>query len=274
MSLPILKTTTDASPEALVRYFHQTELQWTRHTSQEAQLDVGVAMYNAELPRTYAANRVLDAAVPADVSPAEAVRIVDEHFTNVGSTCWQWVMNPSAPPERTRPLVDHLLAHGWSRDACDVMYVDRMPTAPISIPRDPGLTIIPARASYKHARQLFEEAAADWNTPELADADMLHLDDPHVDALLALKDGRAVAHVGVLAAGEIGRIESVYVTKPMRGQGVGTLMISRAMEICARSLFKHILLGVAPNNGNAIAVYQKFGFRRVGEFIAYQRPRG
>ena len=48
MSLPILKTTTESTPDALLRYFHQTELQWTRHTSQEAQLDVGVAMHNAE----------------------------------------------------------------------------------------------------------------------------------------------------------------------------------------------------------------------------------
>jgi ribosomal protein S18 acetylase RimI-like enzyme len=148
------------------------------------------------------------------------------------------------------------------------MYVDRMPTAPIAIPRDHGLTIIPARASYKHARQLFEEGAGDWNTPELADADMMHLDDPHFDALLALKDARAVAHIGVLAAGEIGRIESVYVTKSMRGQGVETVMMSRAMEICARSLFKHILLGVAPHEAGAIAVYQKFGFRKIGEFVA------
>ena len=273
MPLPILKTTTDASPEALLRYFHQTELQWTRHTSQETQLDVGMAMHNAELRRTHAANRVLDAAVSEDLSAAEAVRLVDVHFAEVGSTCWQWVMNPSAPAVRTLPLVEYLSSLGWRRDACDVMYVDRMPTAPIAIPSDHGLTIIPARASYKHARQLYEEAAADWNTPELADADVLHLEDPHVDALLALKDGRAVAHAGVLAAGEIGRIESVYVTEAMRGRGIGTLMISRAMEICARSLFKHILLGVAPHKANAITVYQKFGFRKVGEFIAYQRPR-
>jgi ribosomal protein S18 acetylase RimI-like enzyme len=273
VSLPILKTTTDASPDALLRYYHQTELQWTRHTSQETQLDVGVAMHNPDLPRTYAANRVLDAAVPADTSPADAVRIANEHFADVGSTCWQWVMNPSAPPERTRPLVEYLLSLGWTRDACTVMYVDRMPTAPVSLARDHGLTIIPARASYKHARQIFDEAAADWNTPELADAHMMHLDDPHVDALLALKDGRPIAHIGVLAVGEIGRIESVYVTKSMRGQGVGTLMVSRAMEICARSLFKHILLGAAPHKADAIAVYRKFGFREIAEMLAYQRPR-
>ena len=271
MPLPILKTTTEATPEALLRYFHQTELQWTRHTSEETQLDVGVAMHNPQLPRTHVANRVLDASVPQGVSPNEAVQIVDEHFAQMGTMCWQWVMNPSSPPPRTQPMVEHLLARGYARSAQDVMYVDRLPTGPIPL-RDAGLTIIPARASFKHARALHAEGAAAWDTPELADADMTHLDDPHYDALLALKDGRAVAHVGVLAVGEIGRIEQVYVTESMRGQGVGTLMISRAMEICARSLFKHILLAVAPEKSSAIAVYRKFGFRKIGEFVEYQRP--
>ncbi len=272
MSLPILKTTSESTPEALLRYYHQTELQWTRHTSQEAQIDVGVAMHNAELPRTYSANRMLDAAVPPELAPGEALRLAEQHFAAAGATCWQWVMNPSAPPPRTRPMVDHLLALGYTTDACDVMHVDRMPAAPVAIPRDLGLTVIPARASFRHARELHAEGAAAWNTPELADADMMHLDDPHYDALLALKDGRAVAHVGVLAVGEIGRIEEVFVTESMRGRGVGTLMLSRAMEICARSLFKHILLGVAPQKSAAIAVYRKFGFRKIGEFVAYQRP--
>jgi ribosomal protein S18 acetylase RimI-like enzyme len=272
MPLPILKTTTESTPEALLRYFHQTELQWTRHMAEETQLDVGVAMHNAALPRTYMANRVLDAAVPAELAPAAALRLAEAHFAEAGSTCWQWVMNPSAPPQRTRPMVEHLLSLGYATDACDVMHVDRMPAAPVAVPRDLGLTVIPARASFKHARELHAEGADSWNTPELADANMMHLDDPHYDALLALKDGRAVAHVGVLAVGEIGRIEDVYVTESMRGQGVGTMMISRAMEICARSLFKHILLGVAPQKADAIAVYRKFGFRRIGEFIAYQKP--
>jgi ribosomal-protein-alanine N-acetyltransferase len=77
----------------------------------------------------------------------------------------------------------------------------------------------------------------------------------------------------VLAVGEIGRIEQVYVTESTRGQGIGTLMISRALEICARSLFKHVLLGVSPAKSNAIAVYRKFGFRKIGEFVEYQRAR-
>ena len=40
----------------------------------------------------------------------------------------------------------------------------------------------------------------------------------------------------------------------------------------ARSLFKHILIGVPPEKSDAIAVYRKFGFRKIGEFVAYQKP--
>ena len=45
---------------------------------------------------------------------------------------------------------------------------------------------------------------------------MMHLDDPHRDALLALKDSTAVGRDGVLAVGEIGLIESLYVAKAQK----------------------------------------------------------
>jgi ribosomal protein S18 acetylase RimI-like enzyme len=152
------------------------------------------------------------------------------------------------------------------------MHLPRLPNRPIAGTAGAGLTIIPARASFKHARILFDELSGEWNTPELADAAMMHLDDPHYDALLALRDGAPVAHVGVLAMGEVGLIEQVFVTETARGRGVATHMISRALEICARSLFKHILLGVAPNNAPAVHVYEKFGFKKIGQFMGYLKP--
>jgi ribosomal-protein-alanine N-acetyltransferase len=117
-----------------------------------------------------------------------------------------------------------------------------------------------------------EESAERYKTTQLADAQMLHLDDPHWDALLALKDGEPVAYMGVLAAGEIGRIDDVYVARAHRGKGLGALMLSRVLEISARSLFKHVLLSVNPKNGAAIGLYKKFGFAKVGEVVGYFRP--
>jgi GNAT superfamily N-acetyltransferase len=269
MSLPILKSNF-ASPQTLMRYFHKTETEWTRHIAEQTDLDFGTAWHNEQLPNTWLANRVLDAQLPDDLTPHAAFDQAAEHFTSRGLVCWQWLMNPSAPPERTGPLAEYLLAHGYRRESVDVMHMDHLPTTPVAIP-DLGLTVIPARASFKHARILHEEGANRWNTPELADAAMMHLDDPHYEALLALKDSQPVGHIGVLSLGEIGLIEQVHVAESHRNQGIATVMMSRALEICARSLFKHILLGVYPTNAPAIAVYRKFGFQKIGDLVACQR---
>ena len=54
--------------------------------------------------------------------------------------------------------------------------------------------------------------------------------------------------------------------------GVGRTMMSRALEICARSLFKHVMLSVRPDERAAIDLYGRFGFRRIGQMIAYRPP--
>jgi GNAT superfamily N-acetyltransferase len=271
MSLPILKTTVQSTPESLVRLYHQTQVQWTRHTSEETQLDCGTAMHNAELPHVFAANRVLEAALPPGVSPEVAFDEAESHFRSLSCTCSQWVMNPSASREQKGPLVEHLLSNGFAARTDDIMHLAHLPNRAIEGTSVSGLTIIPARASFKHARALIDEWSRPSNTPGLTDARMMHLDDPHYDALLALRDGAPAAHVGVLAMGEVGVIKQLYVSEAFRGQGIATVMMSRALEICARSLFKQILLAVAPANARAIAVYRKFGFAKVGDVVEYQR---
>ena len=166
-------------------------------------------------------------------------------------------------------MVELLLSRGYQAMQSDIMVLGQIGT--IVVPEIAGVKIIPARASFRHTRQLFEEYAAD-KTPQLAEASMMHLDDPHWDSLLAIKEGEPLAHMGALAVGEIGRIESVYVAKAHRGKGLATLMMARVLEICARSLFKHVMLSVLPKNEVAIGLYQKFGFRRIGQITNYLRP--
>jgi ribosomal protein S18 acetylase RimI-like enzyme len=166
-------------------------------------------------------------------------------------------------------MVELLLSRGYQPVASNIMALGRI--APPAAANMPDVKIIPARASFRHTRQLFEEDAAE-KTPQLAEANMLHLDDPHWDSLLAIKDGTPLAHMGVLAVGEIGRIESVYVARAHRRKGLATLMMSRVLEICARSLFKHVMLSVLPGNAVAIGLYERFGFRKIGQIINYLRP--
>src|SRR5205823_181398 len=117
---------------------------------------------------------------------------------------------------------------------------------------------------------LGEESAAAL-TPQLADALILHLEDPQTDALLALKDDVPAAFVTVLTVGEIGCITELFVSKSMRCQGVGRTMMSRALEICARSLFKHVFVSCEPQNAPAISLYRQLGFEKIGDFVCYVR---
>jgi ribosomal protein S18 acetylase RimI-like enzyme len=269
MPLPILQSANVHGSADLVRLFHHTELQWARHLSEETPLEAGVAFANPELPRVWDANRVLDAAVPAGSTPEELVAEAESFFAERGTPCAQWTMNPSAPAERAAPLIRYLESSGWRADPADIFYLPGRPPAPIR--EAAGLTIIPARASFRHWRELAEEWARCRAEPQLADAAMLHLDDPHYDAMLALRDGKVAGRAGVLAVGDVGRIDQVYVAEAFRRQGVGRTLMSRALEICARSLFRHVMLSRDPANDAARGLYEGIGFQKIGEIVSYRR---
>ncbi|HEV8292718.1 MAG TPA: N-acetyltransferase [Tepidisphaeraceae bacterium] len=270
MSLPILNTRQEPSHSDLIRLFHKTENLWAEHIATAEALDVGTAYTNAELGEVWDANTIRDVALADDLTPGDAFEQVEAHYASKNTKCYYWTFNPSAPPQRTKPLSDLLLSRGYQVFANDIMVLRQ--AAGRALPDIEGLKIIPARASFRHTRQILEESATRYKTTQLADANMLHLDDPHWDALLALRDGQPVGYMGVLAVGEIGRIDEVYVAKSHRRQGIGSLMLSRVLEICARSLFKHVLLSVNPKNSAAIELYQKFGFQKIGEISGYFRP--
>jgi ribosomal protein S18 acetylase RimI-like enzyme len=47
--------------------------------------------------------------------------------------------------------------------------------------------------------------------------------------------------------------------------------MSRALEICARSMFRHVMLCVACDNAAARSLYAGFGFRPIGQMVTYRR---
>jgi ribosomal protein S18 acetylase RimI-like enzyme len=272
MPLPILHTTSEPSTEDLLRFFQRTSQHWTEQIAEGEQLDVGVAYANPALERVWDANHLRDAALPPEISPADAVRQVEESYASRGARCTYWVMSASAPANQTSPLIEHLMSLGYRRFSTDVLHMHRLSFIPAR--ESPGLMIIPARASFRHARQIAEEEEARWGGAggQLVEAKLQRLDDPHWDALIALQGNRAVAAAGVLAVGDLGRIEDVFVSESVRRQGIGRTMMGRVLEICARSLFKHIFLEVKNDNPPAQALYASCGFRKIGENVAYFAP--
>jgi ribosomal protein S18 acetylase RimI-like enzyme len=267
MPLPILTTRPQATPEDLVRFYHRCELHWCSQIAEQTTLDAGTALTNLSLSQVHDANQIMDATLPDGLTPQQAHNQVTEHFAAAGVRCHKWTLAPSAPIERTAPLAEYLLASGYTTEGDDVMYLAGQPTS--AIEEVSGLTIIPARASFKHARDLAAEATASHNTPQLVDAWVGHLEDPSTDGLLALENGVVVALVTVLTVGEIGCIENLHVAQSYRRRGIGRTMMSRALEICARALFKHVFIGVHPTNTIAAALYAQLGFQKIGRMTSY-----
>jgi len=269
MRLEILDAHNEATPADLVRLFHRTQLHWVRHLGEETQLDAGVAFTNPELAGISDANGIIDAALPPDATPVQAVEEVRRHFQQVGTACRQWIFNPAAPDSQTKPLVEFLENAGWRAHRYDILRLGRREGV---VPDAPGLTIIPARASFRLARELAEEEARECGVPQLADASMSHLDDPHWDVAIAVRDGRAVARAGVLAVGDVGRVDHLFVAPAYRRQGIGRTMMNRVLDVCARSLFKHVMLRVRPDQDAAVGLYSRLGFHRIGQLVAYREP--
>lgn len=267
MSLNVLSYGPSGGSDDLLRMFLRTELHWTRHLAQETALDVGMAMSEPSLARVSDANRMLDVVMPNGMTPVDAVQLANQHFGQCGVLCRKWLMHPAARV-RNEPLVQHLRSQGFVASARDVLHWDGSTAAPLR--EEAGLKVIPAQASFRHARQLAEERAATiCNEPQVADAAMLHLDDAHVDGLLAMRNGLVAAGVCVLAVGDIGRIEDLYVIAVLRRHGIGRTMLSRALEICVRCLFKHVLVAIKPDNQAAYGLFAKAGFKNVGQVVEY-----
>src|SRR5262249_19024322 len=148
------------------------------------------------------------------------------------------------------PLVEHLQSIGFTETRTQVLLLAPSLDRP-SLRQVEGFLVIPARASFRHTRKLLQQMRqptvsssgkdGDDDVSDQVEAAMLHLDDPHYDAILAMKDGEPAAMAGVLAMGEVGLIEQVFVAERWRGMGLGGMILGRVLEICQRSLFKHVL---------------------------------
>ena len=137
---------------------------------------------------------------------------------------------------RAVPMADYLLAHEHIIGGYDVLHLNRQPTHPIE--EVAGLTISPP-AQFRARAELSEESAADWDELQLIETSLMHLEDPHVDALLALQ-GRQSRRQSLCPSGWRNRIDRhVYTAKAFRGQGVARTLMSRAMEIAPLAVQAH-----------------------------------
>jgi len=272
MPLPILAVAQGLDAADLVRLFHRTGLCLGQQLGEASDLDCGTAIASARWPAIADANHMWDASLAPGQSPRQAVDEAAAHFAAAGSECGFWVINPAEPLERTQPLAEYLQSHGWHAKSATIFHLQKAP--PPLKPNSDGLMVIPARASFRHAHDLAMCSAMlidPAHAAALADANMARLDDPHWDAMLALQNGQPVAHIGVLSVGDMGRIVGLFVHPDHRGQGLARLMLARAMEVCIRSVFRHVFAEIDLDNAAAVHLAQTGGFEPVGSMVRLMR---
>jgi ribosomal protein S18 acetylase RimI-like enzyme len=65
---------------------------------------------------------------------------------------------------------------------------------------------------------------------------------------------------------DFGHIHFFYLLPEFRGQGIFKYMHAKALEIFASKNFSRLQLATSPSNVKAIAVYEKYGWKNIGQY--------
>ena len=119
-------------------------------------------------------------------------------------------------------------------------------------------------------RQLFTEDA--WTETmfwsELAEHDSRHY-------VVADAEGSVVGYAGLCAykSGEA-YVQTIGVDAGRRHEGIGTALLTDLLTDAQRRGCRHVDLEVRDGNSDAIRLYERHGFRRIGLRRGYYQPSG
>lgn len=128
--------------------------------------------------------------------------------------------------------------------------------------------------------QTYDDTFHHLNTPEVMEAYLMtafdleklktELQDSNSTFFFLHKDGVLVGYLKInenesqtdIKDADSLELERVYIKKEFHGQGLGKLLINKGLEIARQKNKKRAWLGVWEKNTNAIAFYEKMGFRK------------
>ncbi|MEU0517963.1 ribosomal protein S18-alanine N-acetyltransferase [Streptosporangium sp. NPDC006007] len=82
--------------------------------------------------------------------------------------------------------------------------------------------------------------------------------------VVALMDGEIVGYAGLLAAGDQADVQTIAVLAGRRRAGIGGAMLTELLAEAVRRKARSVFLEVRADNPDAWAVYDRFGFERIG----------
>ena len=77
-------------------------------------------------------------------------------------------------------------------------------------------------------------------------------------------DGALAGYFLVMLAVDEAHLLNISVRRDLHGKGVGRLQLGKVVEVAKEKRMVSILLEVRPSNERAVAVYNQYGFERIG----------
>jgi ribosomal-protein-alanine N-acetyltransferase len=92
--------------------------------------------------------------------------------------------------------------------------------------------------------------------------------------LVAVDDGVVQGYAGFCDYPDEGFVQTIAVARQAQGKGLGARLLQALLDEAARRRQSRVLLEVRADNAPAIALYERFGFRRSGVRRGYYQPSG
>ncbi len=260
-NLPVFQGGPAASPDEILRLSLRAEEIFDATLGERINLDFAAAILSDEFPDVPAANQLRDITIPPDRPLDDLIAEAESLFTNRSRRCHAWIFADAHVPPQIRPLLEN---RGYSHAAGKLLRC----TIPPQLHERKDLTIIPGRASFEKLADLFESAhrfKTDSARMQFRLATTRRLDDTRVDNLLALDGTTPVGTLYFITTGQLGFITQFFVHPNHHRKQIGSTLITRALELAARSRVRNVTLFCDADNQPAQTFYQNAGFTVAAE---------
>ena len=121
------------------------------------------------------------------------------------------------------------------------------------------------KMNVKHIPMLAEIEKACFSKPWSEDGFLAELNNDTANFYTAMEGEKAVGYMGFYIICGQGYVANVAVLPSYRRKGIACRLIENAVHICKNSGAEFLSLEVRVSNSAAVALYEKYGFEKVGE---------